>query len=221
MASDVDICNQALAHLGAEQLIASINPPDGSAEAGYAKTFYPIARRELIDLGAFAFTFKRTSLALLQTNPSSAWAYAYALPSDCISALRVLRGDYLAASGLALQIAPGCSLPAAVDQVFTERGSALFEIEGDTLLTNEPEAILKYKADVLNTGKFTPLFISAFGMLLASYLAGPIIKGREGMETGKGWRGAALSMLAAAATSDANAEAGTAYHIPTSIRARA
>ena len=33
MASDVQICNIALAHLGDTATVASINPPEGSAQA--------------------------------------------------------------------------------------------------------------------------------------------------------------------------------------------
>ena len=44
MASDVDVCNLALAHLGDEATVASISPPEGSAQAGHCARFYPMAR---------------------------------------------------------------------------------------------------------------------------------------------------------------------------------
>ena len=40
MASDVDICNMALSHLGARAQISAIVPPDGSVEAGYCARFH-------------------------------------------------------------------------------------------------------------------------------------------------------------------------------------
>ena len=44
MATEVDICNLALAHLGDDATIASIKPPEGSAQAEKSARFYPIAR---------------------------------------------------------------------------------------------------------------------------------------------------------------------------------
>ena len=44
MATEVDICNIALAHLGDDATIASLSPPEGSAQAEKAARFYPIAR---------------------------------------------------------------------------------------------------------------------------------------------------------------------------------
>ena len=43
MATEVDICNLALAHLGDDATIATIKPPEGSAQAEKAARFYPIA----------------------------------------------------------------------------------------------------------------------------------------------------------------------------------
>ena len=48
MATEVDICNLALAHLGDDATIASLNPPEGSAQAEKAARFYPIARNSLL-----------------------------------------------------------------------------------------------------------------------------------------------------------------------------
>ena len=55
MATEVDICNLALAHLGDDATIASINPPEGSAQAEKAARFYPIARNTLLELHSWNF----------------------------------------------------------------------------------------------------------------------------------------------------------------------
>lgn len=222
MASPVDIVNLGLAHIGAEAQVAAIDPPDGSVEAGYGARFYPHVRRLAIDRAGMAFSLKRVALAEI-TNVSTVWLYAYALPADCINPIRVLQLQYISAASL---LAPLESLYVmqqnllTVDNLFTERGSADFEVEGSTLFTNEPEAVLKYTADITDTGKFPPLFVDALGMLMAGYLAGPIIKGTDGMQVGAKWREAGFAQLARAADSDANAASERAEHVAESVRAR-
>lgn len=227
MPSAVDIANIALSHIGADAVVTNLSPPDGSVESGHCARFYPIARKELIEYGNFSFAKRRTTLAEV-TNPSEIWAYAYALPSDCVKPMRVLQQRYLSDVGLFLPLGGllGHWLDwKAVDEVFTERGSADFEMEttetgSKILLTNEPEAVLMYKRDVTDTTKFTPLFTSALGMLLAGYVAGPIIKGADGARIGANWRQQGFAMADKAAAVDANAGSERAQHVAEHIRMR-
>ena len=220
MASAVDICNIGLSSLGAEAQVAAINPPDGSVEAGYCARFYPIARKELLEAHAWSFAKKRVELAEV-TNTSTVWEYAYALPSDCLRALRVLSLQTLVDAGLSYPAGVYSIDRLVIDEVFTERGSALFDIESGVLRTNEPEAMLLYTYDVTDTTKFTAKVVVALGMLMAGYLAGPIIKGLEGARAGAQWRQAAMNAIATAAASDANSSYETATHAAEQLRARA
>lgn len=194
MPSAVQICNMALSHIGSEARVSSINPPDGSVESGHCATFYDPARTEILEPGNWAFSLKRAPLAEVD-NPSTVWAFAYAKPSDCMRALRILR-------------------PMGAFTVFTQddavlhvddRNSAPFDIEGEVILTNEPEAVLTYVRDVTDTTRFPQSFASALSYLLASYLAGPIIKGNEGARIGDSMRARATSIVAIADTASANA----------------
>lgn len=212
MPSAVDIANIALSHLGARAQVSQLSPPDGTVESGYCARFYPIARRELIEAGNFAFATRRATLAEV-TNPSETWLYAYALPAACIKPVRVLSQSVI--NNYLLDDAR-----MTIDDVITERGSALFEVEDGVLLTNEPEAVLKYRVDVTDTTRFSPLFTSALGALLAAYLAGPIIKGDAGAKTAGSWRQQAFALVAKAAASDANAAEESAQHLPEHLRAR-
>jgi hypothetical protein len=222
MASDVDISNTALGHLGARAQISAISPPDGTVEAGYCARFYPIARREMIEAHPWPFATTRVTLAEV-ANPSTVWAYAYALPSDCIKPLRVLALTTLETANLNWwpidQYTNEWNWARYAD-LFTERGSADFEVQDGTILTNEPEAVMLYRRDVTDTSKFTPMFVSSLGMLLAGYLAGPIIKGLDGARTGAQWRQAAYEAAAKSAASAANASAERADHIPSHLAAR-
>lgn len=221
MASVTDICNIALSHLGARAQITSISPPDGSAEAGYCARFYPIARREVIEAVNWSFAKTRVALAAVANN-STIWDYAYALPSDCVKPLRVLELQYVTQAGLLWPVGSYVSDYdwRKYDDVFTERGSANFDIEDGVLRTNEPDAVLLYKRDVLDTNKFTPLMTSAVGMVLAGYLAGPIIKGLDGARVGQQWRQMGFDSLLRAAASDANSGVEGNDHVPAHIAAR-
>lgn len=183
MSSVVDICNLALSHLGADAVVASISPPDGSAEAGYCAVFYPLARRTVLVHHAWGFARRRVSLPLLE-NDSSQWAFKYALPSLCIRARKVL-------------------LAGAADH--PDRAGAQFEVHGTALYTNQVEAELVYTADVEDTAVFPPDFVTALSMILAGYLAGPIIKGVDGARIGDGWSQRGFAHAARAAAGDANA----------------
>lgn len=194
MASVIDICNTSLAHLGSDNVISSIDPPDGSTEAGYCKRFYPLARKEMIEGFVWPFAQKRALLAEV-TNNSMVWSYAYALPSDCLRPVRVLTFAQLHSLLLELDVT---NQPMAM--LFDESKSALYEIEDGVLYTHEAEATLLYLRDVVDTTKFTPTFTSALSYLVASYLAGPIIRGAEGVNAAQKYRQIALQVGASAAT---------------------
>lgn len=223
MASVVAICNMALAHVGSDATIASISPPDRSAEAGHCARFYDMARTELLEAGAWTFAKTRIALAEAASNPSSIWTYAYILPSDVLSPLRVLQ----MASVQDFVMWP-FSAVITVDelQAWSERGSAQYEIEGGyasgdaLLLTHEPEAVLLYVRDVTDPGRFSATFTSALGYLLGSYIAGPILRGVEGAKAAQTLRQVAYNMLARAGVQDANSSRETSEFVPDSIRRR-
>lgn len=218
MPSVTDHCNVALSHIGADAVVVSISPPDGSVEAGHCARFYPIVRRELIEAHPWSFTKARATLAEV-ANPSTIWSYAYSLPSDCINTLRVLPLTDVNAYLLAWDYTQNGEQ--SVAQMLDEHDSVAFDIEGDVLLTHEPEAVLIYQRDVTDTTKFSPTFGSALGYLLAGYLAGPIIKGLDGARIGAALRKQGFEMMAKAAAADSNGNVERVEVIPGQIKARA
>lgn len=184
MASAVDICNLALAHLGDEATVSAIDPSDGSQQADYCVRFYPIARDQLLAMHAWSFATKRIALAELDTDElPDTWQYCYAAPNGALQVVSIL-------------------LPENTDSfVATDPSNPLFGLAtrpGDTnaqdfvqetlqdgtkvVFTNVPTATARYVFSVTDTTKFTPLFVTALARLLAAYLAGPILKGTEGMK---------------------------------------
>ena len=209
MASVPQICNMALSHIGADTTVASISPPDGSVEAGLCATFYDQSRTELLEPGNWAFSLKRTLLAEV-TNDSDTWAYAYAKPSECLRPVRIISAmDALTVFNVDDS-----------DIQINDRGVAEFDIEGEVIYSNQPDAVLVYVRDITDTTKFTPSFVSALSFLLSSYLAGPVIKGSEGTRVGDAMRQRAYSIGDVSATASANAGATSSTFTPSSVTAR-
>jgi len=206
VASEVDICNLALAHLGDVANVSAINPPDGSAQSVYCARFYPIARDSLLETHPWGFATKRIALALT-TNSSNQWSYVYAGPTDVVNYLRVM--DPNAVDDFSGTLALPNSLPGSVNAgqgLYTPQPFVV-EIDSsgaDVIYTNQQDAVLVYSALVTDTTKFSPLFVTTLGYLLATALAGPLIKGANGRAVAKEMMTAAMMWMGKAAGSDAN-----------------
>jgi hypothetical protein len=187
MASAVDIANLALAHLGADAVVVALSPPDGSVESGHCARFLPIARRAALADYDWSFARKRVDLAEL-VNDSSDWLYKYQLPADCLRPRRVMATATLG---------------------FPDKAGADYDVEGDALYTNQSTAALLYTRDVTDTTKYPADFVTGLAMVIAGYLAGPIIKGTEGIKIGDAWMQRGTAALRQATVSDANASMDT------------
>jgi hypothetical protein len=88
------------------------------------------------------------------------------------------------------------------------------------IYTNVENAVLRYVARVTDTTKYTPLFVDALSWLLASYLAGPIIKGDSGVQAGRACFNTFTGQYQRAAGSDANMQRSSANFVPSAIAAR-
>lgn len=223
MASEVDIANLALARLGDNATIASIDPPEGSAQAEHAARFYPIARNSLLEMHAWSFATKRIQLAQV-TNESSTWDYAYAVPSGMINAIAVQApdagDDYVVA--LADQYLPDYVRSTTF---YAQRTPQPFDIEmsssgQEIILTNQKDAVLRFQYLETDTTKFTPLFTDALSWLLASYMAGPILKGDEGRQVSAQMMKLFAGAFGMAQNSDTNQRVIKPVHIPNWINGR-
>lgn len=200
MASEVDICNLALARLGDDATVSSIYPPEGSAQAEHCARFYPIARDALLEMHDWHFATRRKTLAAI-SGTWSPWGFAYAPPSDCVRVIAVVPPD-----------SPDTDVQ-PFEREIGPTGQAV-------ILTDQGEAIARYVTKVTDTTRFSPLFVDVLGDLLASYLAGPVIKGDAGRAESKGMLQIALSKLAMAKNSDANQRKSGQEHKPDWIAGR-
>ena len=204
MATEVDICNLALAHLGDDATIASLNPPEGSAQAEKAARFYPIARNNLLEMHTWNFAAKRGNLALT-TNTLDQWDYAYIAPADMMNPVAVIspsaQNDY--ATRMSAGDTPGgITSNYAPTIVAGQYSPQQFAVEGSYIYTNQENAMLRYQAYVTDPTLFSPLFITTLSWHLASMLAGPVIKGDQGAAEAKRCTQTMVSYLTTAKNSD-------------------
>lgn len=188
MASVVDICNLALGHLGDAAEVISIDPLDGSAQAAHCARYYPIARRMIQEMHAWNFNTRRVSLALLATDPPLSWDYRYARPSGCIRTLAVLAEDS----------ADGDDTELYIEESLSDGTQCI--------LTNVENATLRYLVEVTDTTKYSALCVDALSKMLASRLAGPILKGQRGVDAAIKWEGLAVAAIGTATKADASSQ---------------
>lgn len=205
MASEVDISNLALAHLGDAANISSFD--EGSAQAAHCGTFYPIARDALLERHTWGFATTRDNLALLSVTPPSGWQFVYAVPNNMLNTIAVL------------DPAAGDDYSVAMPVEFSQSGTLNtgqgiytpqpFEIETlpngtDVIYTNQINAVLRYSVRVTDPSKFSPLFIVTLGWFLGGDLAGPVLKGDAGRKAAMACYAQGEKILLQAQVSDAN-----------------
>jgi hypothetical protein len=208
----VGICNLALGYLGDTATVAAIDPPDQSVQAQLCARFYPQARNALLEMGSWSFATQRASMALYATNPSTTWLFAYAAPADMINAIAVIAqdagDDYSQGFYPPLQFPypqgttqpPGLST--YVPQPYSQERSA--DDSTELIMTNVENAVLRYTSYATNTNQYSFLFVQALSYLLASMLAGPLIKGTEGAQMSAQMLAAFKAWEGQAEASDAN-----------------
>ena len=194
MATEIDICNLALGHLGDSATVVSISPPEGSAQAEHCSRFYPIARDSLLEVHLWNFAARRVRAADI-AGDWPGWLYAYAVPADCLRLVAVVPADALDA----------VAQPYVVEQL--PSGAA------NVVLTNTASAVLRYSARVADTAMFSPLFVLSLSWHLAAMLAGPVIKGDAGAAEAKRCTQMMANYLGQAAGADANQRSIRREHV--------
>lgn len=184
MASEIEICNLALGHLGDTATVASIDPPEGSAQAEHCARFYPIARDMLLQAHGWNFATRRIQLAQLSEVPYG-WTYAYTRPDGALDVFDI-------------------QFPNTVD-FGTNSQPYVCEVDADgneVIYTDVENAVARYIVQVTDTTKFPPLFTLALSWQLAGMLAGPVLKGDVGAAEAKRCAQMAQAYLSEAKVAD-------------------
>lgn len=168
MAVSIPICNMALGDIRAPA-IQTIDDP--STEAQMCARYYPHCLALMLDDYTWEFLKRIANLALLATNERSPeWSYAYALPSDCGQALRLMPSAPTITDATLWRDPMAMPIPRWWDQ---------FIIENGVLYTNIASARLEYASNAADEAVFPPMFREALRKLLAANLAIPILNSRE------------------------------------------
>lgn len=203
----VDVVNRALLHIGATSTVKSLDPPDNSAVAIAAAKAYQPALDRLLERRQWKFAQRRATLVAL-TNTSTVWGYTYALPADCLKALKILP------AGFSDDLPYGTQTQLYADPLLRSRTTQpglfpiLFRVEPDTdgvmvLRTNEQNADLGYTARVRAIADMSPTFLDALSWEIAADLASSVVKGDVGVRIQRMCLAEVEARLGEAATHDA------------------
>lgn len=162
MATREDIVNLAYANLRAKARISNLDL-DTTLEAHYAKLYWPIVRRAIIEEWSPSFCIRREALELApnETAPYD-WEYVYFEPADSIKP-RFINRDTQA--GDEIKFAKGLSADGTRRLIYT----------------NEKQVQLAFVIDVEDTSIYPPLFVVAFSWGLSKALVPTAAAGKAEM----------------------------------------
>ncbi|TPQ24936.1 hypothetical protein [Methylomonas koyamae] len=194
----VALCNLALGKLGDAGGVVSIDPPDDSVQAGHCAQFYPIALAFALSQHNWSFATRTVTPSAL-VNDNGAWAYAFALPAGFAKLVNISTSE--------------------IEEV-TEYSLELSDSGQSVLYVDEESITLEFVTSNLSSDNFPGYFIGYFTTLLASYLAGPILRGDVGVSAAKSLTQTALGELAIATVHDSRNVRRRRNKIPKYTQAR-
>jgi len=166
MASEIEICNIALSHIGGFPIQSF---EEDLKEAQECKRLYAQTRDEVLEAHDWDFARKHLALALL-ADTYTGWTYAYGYPTDCLIARYIETG-----SGTA-----GATAYDVYSQDYVSVNKIRYEViinaalDQRVILTNQESAELVYTARVEIPDLFSTLFRKVLAQKLAYYLANPV-----------------------------------------------
>lgn len=237
------ICNMALGQIGAQVTIQGIDPPlpAGSAEANACALYYSTVIKNLMRAAPWNFTRKTARATLLKaaldtttgepsTNPPPLpFAFEYLYPPDCIDMRFIPRICYTTSSSTS-----GSSTPLTTTPNVNVWPPLLAEVPADyvvamdtpttsssqqikVILTNQPNALLVYTAQINDPNLWDASFIKAAVHSLAAELVNPLARNAALLNQNVS---IAASIIAEARSNDGNEGLNSQDHIPDWIQIR-
>lgn len=158
-ATDIDIANLAIRHLGISTMISSFEDPRSKASVACGQ-YYEQCRDEVLRDFTWDFATRFQTLTLVteyeedDDHPTAEWRYSYRVPSDCLRIRRILNG----ASRIE-------------DQDSRVKWREISDDDGLLVLTDQADAVMEYTTNSVEVGRFPPDFVQTVALLLATYLA--------------------------------------------------
>lgn len=149
MASEIQICNEALAFIGVPAILSRA---DNSKPARQCNLIFDDKRDELLRNFEWKFATKRVNLAPTTTTPDFGWTYEFNIPADCEKVLFVGTSDEI-------------EIP--------------YSLEGNKILANYDLIYVKYTQRIMDPNKMDSLFRATLAMYLTQYICTPLGKKSE------------------------------------------
>ena len=189
MATEVDICNVALARIGDEATLTGIDPDEGSPQAEHCERFFPMCLNVMLESYPWRFALTRANLAALKKANENELFNRFVVPSDCRKIVNVYDAS-LAMNTLGTKLVP--DMPYSVEMYQGQR----------VIICNAEDICLRYITSNTPVSLFPSDFCDALAWLLASYLAGAIIPGTNGAKMAQAMKEFYESALAVARSND-------------------
>lgn len=163
MATDVDIANMALTHIGSRMNIESLT--EQSKEADHINLWFDTARKSTLEAYDWSCARKRQALSEhSQAAPEGEWQYRYQYPSDCLRARSIANATIVNQSivrGVPIQLVQPDAIPFEIETIGEEK----------TILTDMEDAVLIYTFDQTAYEIYPAMLVRAFSYDLASMVA--------------------------------------------------
>ena len=230
----VQVVNIALAEIGAQAQVSSINPSDGSAEGNAASLLYSPKIDDLHRAAHWNFARAQTTLTLLKAaagtpenpagttpSPPQPWLYSYAYPTDCLKARFILPVFTNAAAQVPFTTAdntapPNFGVDSAVKFVVASDFDSLNN-RVRVIFTNMSAAQLVYTARIVDPNLWDPSFLQAATSYLGAWFVNALARNR-GLYADQ--MKLAMAVVQTARATDGNEGPTAMDHTPDWIRAR-
>lgn len=172
MASQVEICNLALTHIGVKSISSMTEP---SEPARKLNLVYPTARDAALRAHDWSFASQEVALAEVANESVLAWDYLYKYPASCV-AVRELYNPNMIGGGPEPLTRFDAELGFARDRSTTRVPIKFQELlspqsNQKAIGTNLPSAYARFTFQVTDPSLYDASFVTAFSYLLASMLA--------------------------------------------------
>jgi hypothetical protein len=199
MTSSAGVLKLALSHIGEDTGLVDLDNPTSVAEEAGTE-FYPIARDLALTAHAWDFATRTSALTVFGDTPDG-WSFAYALPSNHLHTF-----DLWAA---------GSRQHGSESRAETPPHQIESLDDGQMIVHTDVEnAVMRYALRIEDTARFSATFIEAMSWLLASMVAGPIIKGDTGAKVARDCYAVYMARIADAAARNANSSQTRLDHRP-------
>lgn len=230
----VTIVNIALAEIGAQAQVSSVNPSDGSAEGNAASLLYTPKIDDLHRAAHWNFARAQSSLTLLKaaagtpenpngttSSPPQPWLYSYAYPTDCLKTRYILPALPVQSSSIPFTTADNTA-PISYGNDAAVRFIVASDIDDAgnrvrAIFTNMAAAQLIYTIRITDPNLWDPSFVSCATAYLGAWFVNALARNRalyqDQMQL-------AMAIVNKARATDGNEGPTTMDHTPDWIRAR-